>query len=298
MAGRLEGKVAVVTGAGRNIGRAESLALAAEGAKIVVNDLGGADEVVAEIKAAGGDAVAEYTSASSWAGGEAIVQKAIDTFGRIDILVNNAGIVRPGRIDQMTEEQWDAVVDISLKCYAATIRFAAPHFIAQKGGIIINTGSTSGLGHNGMTNYSAAKEGALGLTRTVAHDLGRFGVRCNLIRPISHITGTFTPEIQVTLDTAAELDISVGGTRHFDTPRVTALPAHVAALVVLLCLPSTAHVSGQDFFIQGDEVARMSDPEFLRAMFYPGGWTLEALEDPHRLDTLVGDIRNRFVLPQ
>lgn len=294
--GRLAGKVAIVTGAGRNIGRAEALSLAREGARIVVNDVGGANDVVQEIRDAGGEAVADPNSASSWSGGEAIVQTAIEAFGRIDILINNAGIVRPSRIDRMSEEDWDAVVNISLKAYAATIRFAAPHFIAQgDGGVIVNTGSTSGLGHNGMANYSSAKEGALGLTRAVARDLGRFGVRCNLIRPISHITGTFTPEIQETLDTAAELDIPLMGNRHLGTPRITALPEHVAALATLLCLPQTAHVTGQDFFIQGDELARHADPELIRMTYNPGGWTLEAMEDSHTLDNLVGDIRNRFL---
>jgi len=294
--GRLAGKVAIVTGAGRNIGRAEALSLAREGAKIVVNDVGGAEDVAKEIRDAGGEAVADGHSASSWAGGEAIVKAAIDAFGRIDILVNNAGIVRPARIDRIDEETWDAVVNISLKAYAATIRFAAPHMIAQgDGGAIVNTGSTSGLGHNGMANYSAAKEGALGLTRAVARDLGRYGVRCNLIRPISHITGTFTPEIQETLDTAAELGIPLMGNRHLGTPRITALPEHVAALATLLCLPATAHVTGQDFYVAGDELARHADPELIRMAYQPGGWTLDAMEDPHTLDNLVGDIRKRFL---
>lgn len=292
---RLAGKVAVVTGAGRNIGRAEALALAAEGASILVNDIAGAEDVAREIRDAGGAAVADDHSAASWQAGEAIIAAAIAAFGRIDILVNNAGIVRPSRIDRMSEADWDAVVDISLKAYAATIHFAAPHFIAQGCGIIINTGSTSGLGHNGMANYSAAKEGALGLTRAVARDLGRYGVRCNLIRPISHITGTFTPAIAETLAVAAELDIPLMGIRHLPTPRITALPEHVAALAVLLCLPQTAHVSGQDFFIQGDELARLPDPELIRMAFQPGGWTLAALEEPHVLDNLLGDIRNRFI---
>ena len=293
---RLAGKVAIVTGAGRNIGRAEALSLMREGAKIVVNDVGGAEDVVKEIRDAGGEAVADSHSASSWAGGEAIVKTAIDAFGRIDILINNAGIVRPARIDRMDEETWDAVVNISLKAYAATIRFAAPHFIAQgDGGVIVNTGSTSGLGHNSMANYSAAKEGALGLTRAVARDLGRYGVRCNLIRPISHITGTFTPEIQETIDIAAEFDIPLMGNRHLGQPRITALPEHVAALATLLCLPSTAHVTSQDFYVAGDEIARHADPELIRMAFKPGGWTLEALEDPHTLDNLVGDIRKRFL---
>jgi NAD(P)-dependent dehydrogenase (short-subunit alcohol dehydrogenase family) len=293
---RLAGKVAIVTGAGRNIGRAEALALAKEGASILVNDVGGAQEVADEINAAGGIAAANNASASSWAGGEAIVQAAIDAFGRIDILINNAGIVRPRPIQEMTEAEWDAVVDISLKAYAATIRFAAPHMIAQRdGGVIVNTGSTSGLGHNYMANYSAAKEGALGLTRAVARDLGRYGIRCNLIRPISHITGTFTPEIQGTIDSARALDIPLMGNRHLGMPRLTALPEHVAALTMLLCLPATAHVTGQDFFIQGDELARIAEPELIRMAMHAGGWTLEAMEDPHTVDNLVGDVRNRFL---
>lgn len=298
MAARLAGKVAIVTGAGRNIGRAEALALAREGAKIVVNDINGAQEVVDEIRAAGGEAVPETSSASSWQNAGKIVQKAIDAFGRIDILVNNAGIVGPARIDEMTEDLWDAVVNISLKTYAATIHFAAPHFIRQRSGVIVNTGSTSGLGHIHMANYSAAKEGALGLTRSVARDLGPYGVRCNLIRPISHITGTYTPEIQKSIDASAALDIPLMGERHMTKPRVTSLPEHVAALTVLLCLPSTAGVTGQDIFIQGDELARMQPPELIRNAFHPGGWTLEAMEeDPHIVDNLLGDVRNRYKPP-
>lgn len=204
MGQRFAGKVAVVTGAGRNIGRAEAILLAREGAKVVVNDLGGgpngdeagdggiAQQVVAEIIAAGGEAVAETSSIASFEGGAAAVQKAVDQWGRIDVLINNAGIVRAGRIDQLTDTDWNLVVDVSLKGSFATIRAAAPHFIAQRGGVIVNTGSTSGYGHYSMANYSAAKEGVAGLTRTVARDLGEFGVRCNMIRPISAITTTRT----------------------------------------------------------------------------------------------------------
>lgn len=295
-AGRLSGKVAIVTGAGRGIGRAEAIAFAAEGARVLVNDIANADAVAEEIRAAGGEAVADTTSASSWAGAEAIVAAAVTAFGRIDILVNNAGIVRPMPIQEMDEGTWDAVHNISLKTYAALIRFAAPHLIAQgDGGVIINTGSTSGLGHNGMANYSSAKEGALGLTRTIARDLGRYGVRCNLIRPINHDTGTFTPAIQRTIDTAAELDIPLMGNRHLEMPRTPATPENVAALAVLLALPATAHVSGQDFYIAGDEIARFPEPEMIRMAYHPGGWTLAAMEDPHFVDNLVGDVRNRFI---
>src|ERR1700712_2548320 len=188
MVKKLDDKVAIVTGAGRNIGRDGALALARQGAKILVNDIAGASETVALIRSEGGEAVANDYDVSSWDACGQVVQAAIDAFGRVDILVNNAGVARPHPIAEMTEADWDTVTDVSLKGYAAMIRFVAPHFMAQRSGIIINTGSTSGLGRLYMSNYSAAKEGALGLTRTAARELGRFGVRCNLIRPSSHTT--------------------------------------------------------------------------------------------------------------
>lgn len=304
---RLEGKIAVVTGAGRNIGRAEALALARQGAKIVVNDLGGgsygteagnpalAETVAQEIRDLGGEAVAETSSASTMEGGAAIVEKAIDAFGRIDILINNAGIVRPARIDRMTEQDWDLCLAVSLKGSFATIKAAAPHMIAQKSGVIINTGSSSGFGHWGMGNYSAAKEGVLGLTRSVARDLGEFGVRCNMVRPVSHITGTYTPEIQATLDETARLGIPLLWNRHMSAPRMTALPEHIAALVTWLCTDAAAHVSGRDFYIQGDEVALLPEPEAIRTLFNPGGWTIDAFDEPANVDYLVGSIQNRFI---
>lgn len=304
---RLEGKVAVVTGAGRNIGRAEALLLAAQGAKVVVNDLGGgpygtevgdqslAETVAREIRDAGGEAVAETSSISSMEGGAAVVQEAIDVFGRIDILVNNAGIVRPNRIDRMTDQDWELCMNVSLKGSFATIRAATPHMIAQKSGVIVNTGSPSGFGHWGMANYAAAKEGLMGLTRSVARDLGEFGIRCNLIRPVSHITGTFTPEIGQTIAETERLGIPLLWNRRMSQPRMTALPDHVAALVVWLCTDVAAHVTGRDFYIQGDEVALLPEPEAIRTMFNPGGWTIDAFDEPANQDYLVGSIQNRFL---
>jgi len=304
---RLEGKVAIVTGAGRNIGRAEALLLAEQGAKVVVNDLGGgpygteagdrslAETVAREIRDAGGEAVAETSSISTMEGGAAVVQKAIDAFDRIDILVNNAGIVRPNRIDRMTDQDWELCMNVSLKGSFATIRAAAPHMIARKSGVIINTGSPSGFGHWGMANYAAAKEGLMGLTRSVARDLGEFGVRCNLIRPVSHITGTFTPEIGETIAETERLGIPLLWNRRMSTPRMTALPEHVAALVVWLCTNAAVHVTGRDFYIQGDEVALLPEPEAIRTMFNPGGWTIDAFDEPANRDYLVGSIQNRFL---
>ena len=304
---RLKGKVAVVTGAGRNIGRAEAMLLAEQGARVVVNDLGGgpygteaadaslAEAVAQEIRDAGGEAVGQCANVATREGAEAAVQAAIDTFGRIDILINNAGIVRPARIDRMTDQDWNLCIDVSLTASFHSCRLAARHMIAQRSGVIVNTGSPSGFGHWGMANYSAAKEGLLGLTRTIARELGEFGVRANLIRPVSHITGTYTPEIQTTIDEVARLGIPLLWNKPMTAPRMTALPEHVAALVVWLCTDAAAHISGRDFYIQGEEVAVLPEPEAIRTTINPGGWTLDAFDEPNNREYLFGDIRNRFI---
>ncbi|MBM3150540.1 MAG: SDR family NAD(P)-dependent oxidoreductase, partial [Chloroflexi bacterium] len=194
MSKRLAGKVAVVTGSGRGIGRAEALALAAEGAKVIVNDLGSAsdgsgtshspaDEVVAEIKKLGSDAVANYDSVATPEGGENIIKTAIDKFGRLDILVNNAGILRDRMVFNMSEEEWDLVMKVHLYGTFHCTKPACVIFRQQRSGRIINTSSIAGLGNMGQANYSAAKEGIVGFTRTVARDMGKYGVTCNAIRP-------------------------------------------------------------------------------------------------------------------
>jgi NAD(P)-dependent dehydrogenase (short-subunit alcohol dehydrogenase family) len=307
---RLKGKVAVVTGAGRNIGRAEAMLLAAQGAKVVVNDLGGgpygteagdaslAEQVALEIRDAGGEAVGQCSSVATLEGAEAIIQQAIDSFGRIDILVNNAGIVRPARIDRMTDQDWNLCMDVSLTSSFHTCRAAAAHMIAQRSGVIVNTGSPSGFGHWGMANYSAAKEGLLGVTRSIARDLGEFGIRCNLIRPVSHLTGTHTAEIDQTISETARLGIPLLWNKPMAAPRMTALPDHVAALVVWLCTDAAGHISGRDFYIQGDEVALIPEPEAIRTSIHPGGWTLDAFDEEANRSYIFGDIPNRFVRHQ
>jgi NAD(P)-dependent dehydrogenase (short-subunit alcohol dehydrogenase family) len=294
---QLAGKVAVVTGAGGNIGRAEALALAREGASVLVNDIdpATAQKTVELLNEAGAQAALNTTSASSWAGGEAIIGAALQAFGRIDILVNTAGTARPRRIDKMSEEDWNYVVDVHLTGYAATIRHAAPHFIAQRSGVIINTGSTSGLGHIHMANYSAGKEGVAGLTRTVARDLGEFGVRCNMVRPVSHLHSTLMgPEMEFSFEESVRLGFPINGgfTMRVNTPP---MPEHVAAFAVLLCLPEMAHVSGEDFFVAGEEVGRFYGPELIRSQFLPGGWTLEALRDPLVQTHLMRGFVNHYV---
>src|SRR5437764_11057578 len=214
--GALDGKVAIVTGAGRGIGRGEALLLASEGAKVVVNDLGaaregeGADktpaqEVADEIVAGGGEAVANYDDVASWPGAESLIGQAVEAFGKLDILVNNAGILRDGMSFNLSEEDWDSVIRVHLKGHFAPSRFAAVYWREQSkagelvAGRIINTSSESGLyGNAGQTNYAAAKAGIASMTIVLARELERSGVRVNSIAPVAatRLLGTVaTPEL-------------------------------------------------------------------------------------------------------
>src|SRR5688572_24305219 len=215
--GVLDGKIAVVTGAGRGIGAAVATYLAKEGAKVVVNDpgvnvdgsgqdSGPADEVVAAIKAAGGEAAANHDSVSSVEGGEAMVKQAVDTWGRIDILCNVAGILRDRMIFNMTPEEWRDVIDVHLTGQFNTIKPASVLMRQQRYGRILNWTSTSGLlGNTGQANYGAAKAGVAGLTRVVAKDLGRYGVTVNSISP-----GAQTRMTQSVPDSARQLRARAG----------------------------------------------------------------------------------------
>jgi len=196
--GLLEGKVAIVTGAGGGLGRQHALLLASEGASVVVNDLGGdrtgsgkgtsmADQVVDEIKAAGGEAVASYASVSDVAGGTAIVQAAIDAFGKADILVNNAGILRDKTLVKIEEADWDSVISVHLKgTYCVTRPMFAHLKDRAQGGVIVNTSSTSGLlGNFGQTNYGAAKAGVAGFTRCLALEGKKYNIRVWGLVPVA-----------------------------------------------------------------------------------------------------------------
>lgn len=302
---RLAGKVAIVTGAGRGIGRAEALLLAREGARVLVNDFGGgsgdgadrsvAASVVQEIRDSGGEAVAETSSVATMAGAQAIVNAAMDAFGRLDILINNAGVTRPLRVDQTPEAVWDAIQDVNLKGSFATIRHAAPLFIAQGAGVIVNTGSPSGFGQYSNTAYAAAKEGLIGLTRSVARDLGQFGIRCNAIRPTaSASTMETTAMVEAVKISQERLGIPCAWNRFVDGRLAAARPEHVAALAVWLCTDACGHINGQDMFVVGEEVGLIPEPELTRAIFKPGGWDIESLDDPSTRQYLVGDIAARF----
>jgi NAD(P)-dependent dehydrogenase (short-subunit alcohol dehydrogenase family) len=260
----------------------EALALAAEGAKVVVNDLGGAadgtgadkspaDEVVAEIKKMGGEAVANYDTVATMEGGERIIKAAIDNFGRLDILVNNAGVLRDRMVFNMTEEEWDTVVSVHLKGHFTCAKHACVIFRQQRSGRIINTSSTSGLGNMGQANYAAAKEGIVGFTRTVARDMGRYGVTCNAIRPGAATRLTLTPELQAAREKRAAAGLGSVSTVAQNPPEA------IAPFVVFLCTDEAANINGCTFAVWGGEIHLMTDPVATKSIYKAGMWTMDAL---------------------
>jgi NAD(P)-dependent dehydrogenase (short-subunit alcohol dehydrogenase family) len=279
MADRLKGRVALVTGAGRGIGRCEAIALASEGARIVVNDMGGAadgtgtsnlpaDDVVKEITALGGEAIANYESVSTWKAAESIVKSAVDSFGRLDILVNNAGIVRDRMIFNMTPEDWDAVIKVHLYGHFYLIRHACNIFRRQRFGRIINTSSVAGLGRSvGQANYAAAKEGIVGLTRMVARDMARLGVTCNAIRPNAGTRLTLSDELKEAW--------TQSGMQQAIKQMEQLRPEDVAPLVVWLASEESANVNGHVFQVQTGKVSLYSEPVEEKSITCSGPWTVD-----------------------
>ena len=291
MGDRLKGKVAIVTGAGRGIGRGEALALASEGAKVVVNDYGvnrngsgapehaPADEVVAEIEKMGGQAVANYDSVASMESAGGIVKTAVDAFGRLDILVNNAAIYHLNDVYKMTEEEWDSVLRVQLYGAFFTIRHACAIFHEQKSGRIINTSSSSGLGgvrNMKYVNYSAAKEGIVGLTRRVARETQEYGVTCNAIRPQADTRrpGEGQRARAPVSDEMKELArrMRVGAPDGLK-------PEDIGPLIVWLASDEAAHVTGRTFGVMTGKIALYSEPIQEKAIVKVGGWTIDELFD-------------------
>ncbi|MDO8612900.1 MAG: SDR family oxidoreductase [Dehalococcoidia bacterium] len=285
MTARLEGRNAVVTGAGRGIGHAVALALANEGASVVVNDpgvnvdgsghdAGPADQVAEEIRAAGGSAVANYDSVAELAGGERMVRQCADAFGRVDILVNVAGILRDRMIFNMSEEEWDAVIAVHLKGHYNTIKPASVLMRQQRYGRIVNFSSISGLrGISGQSNYGAAKAGIAGLTRVVARDLGRYGVTCNAIAP-----GAQTRMTATVPDAARQLRARRGIASPGGLPTlVQPTPEHVAPMVVYLCTDGAWNVNGKIFHVAGGAVSLASEETAIRQITKDGKWELPEL---------------------
>lgn len=274
----LENMSVVITGAGRGIGRDIALQMAARGARILVNDFGGsasgegsdktpAQEVVDEIRLAGGEAVANFGNVSVLPDAMAMIEQAMDAFGRVDVVVNNAGILRDMIFHKMTEEAWDAVLAVHLKGSFNVSQAVAAHFKLQASGCFIHFTSTSGLiGSIGQANYSAAKMGIVGLSRSIALDMARFGVRSNCIAPFawSRLVGT--------IPAATEADKA-------RVERIKDMsPAKIAPLAVALAARD-CDVTGQIFCVRNNEIVLMSQPRPIRSVHRSGGWTPEAVRD-------------------
>ena len=283
--GALDGRVAIITGSGRGIGREHALLFAQEGAKVVVNDLGGAidgsgddrtpaEQVVDEIKAMGGEAIANADNVATWEGGQRLVNAAIETFGDLHVLVNNAGILRDRVLVNMTEDEWDAVINVHLKGHFIPTRWAAAYWREQtKAGKpmranVVNTSSTSGLlGNPGQTNYGAAKAGIAAFTIICGMELERYGVRCNAIAPAARTRMTeATPglsEVVKPPDDPGKFDIWN--------------PANISPLVAYLSTENCP-ANGKVFFIQGGKVQYFQPWTLAEAIEKDDRWTVAELE--------------------
>ena len=286
----LAGRAGVVTGAGRGIGREIALALGRAGAALVVNDAGvaldggaglerPADEVAAAIAVAGGRAAPRYDSVAEPEGARAMVETCVRRFGRIDFVVNNAGILRDRIFHKLTDEDWDAVLAVHLSGSFRVARAAATHFRAQGSGAIVSMTSTSGLiGNVGQANYMAAKLGIVGLTRGIALDMARFGVRANAIAPFAWTRMT---------EAIPAGDAGAVGAR---LERLRSLkPEQIAPLAVYLVSDAAAGVTGQVFAVRGAEIALFSQPRPVRSLHRAGGWT------PESVAAAVDGLRSSFV---
>ena len=269
----LQGKVVVVTGAGAGIGRDLALAMAREGARVVVNDVGGvaqdaAHQVVAEIRSAGGEALASVESVSEAAAAQRIVDGAVDAFGRIDGVVNNAGILRDRIFHKMGADEWDAVIRVHLYGSYYVSRAAANHFKEQNGGAFVHMTSTSGLiGNLGQANYNAAKMGIAALSKSIALDMQKFNVRSNCIAPFAWTAMTSS----IPTDTPDQV------ARVEKFKQMT--PAKIAPLAVYLLSDAAAGVNAQIFTVRNNEIFLMSQPRPVRSVHRQEGWTARTLAE-------------------
>jgi NAD(P)-dependent dehydrogenase (short-subunit alcohol dehydrogenase family) len=281
----MEGKVVVVTGAGRGIGRAIAMMMASQGAKVVVNDIGvsltgegndasPAEETVQDIRKAGGEAVANYDSVADWTSAHHIIETAMDAFGRIDCVVNNAGILRDVIFHKMSEADWDSVINVMLKGSFNCSRAAAEHFRKQESGCLVHMTSTSGLiGGMGQANYGAAKLGIVALSKAIAIDMARYNVRSNCIAPVAWTRMTASIPAK---DPAAQKRVQ---------QRMQVTAEHNAPLAVFLASDAAKGVNGQVFAIRKNEIFLMSQSRPLRSVHQSEGWTPESCAE-HMLPAL------------
>ncbi len=285
MSAMLEGKVIVVTGAGGGIGRDIALAMAREGARVVVNDIGAsvagegsdtgpAQQVVDEIRAAGGEAAANTDSVSDARAAARIVATALDSFGRIDGVVNNAGILRDRFFHKMSDDEWDAVIKVHLYGSFHVSRAAAPHFKEQQSGAYVHMTSTSGLiGNFGQANYAAAKLGIAALSKSIALDMRKFNVRSNCIAPFawSRMIGSIPTETEAEKQRVERMK------------QMT--PAKIAPLAVCLASDAAADTNGQIFAVRNNEIFLISQPRPVRSVHRGEGWSPETVAS-HALPAL------------
>ena len=276
MADVLKGKVVIVTGAGRGVGEEIAKLAALEGARVVVNDLGvsqtgdgaslgPAEEVVQEIKAAGGDAVADGNNIASWDGANALIATAMKAFGDLDAIVNNAGILRDTIFHKMSPDEWNAVINVNLTGYFNVSRAAAPHFKDRQKGSFVHMTSTSGLiGNFGQANYAAAKMGVAALSKSISLDMAKFNVRSNAIAPFA-----YTRMVSSIPDTPENAE------RHRINRMMSA--DKIAPFVVALCGDGAKDVSGQIFGVRRNEIYLFSQPRPIRSVHAGEGWTPETV---------------------
>ncbi len=279
---RLTGKVALVTGSGQGIGKAIALELARHGARIITNSRkpgtkgGDAESTAYEIMDARGQAVAFYGDVSNFQSAGKLIQTAVDRFGRLDIVINNAGADAPHMIWNMTEEEWDLSINSYLKGTFNTCRHACALMREQKWGRIINTTSTAWLGTVGHCNYGAAKAGVVGLTRSVAREMGRYGVTCNAYAPTASTRFSASEEIQAGFKKRYEAGLMTK--ERFEELTNLPSPETVGPFIVFLCTDAAADINGQVFDVTGGNIALYSEPVKKKTISKDAGiWTVDEL---------------------